>query len=118
MDTATELREQARKLQDAANKLLEAAALLDGLRSDNHQSQAKPAVALPISVRPAASPPTRLEGLRAFLKTHGPSTRREIIEKTQYPIGTIAGLLKESNGFHRDAEGRWSVAEVRKGGGS
>lgn len=54
---------------------------------------------------------TRKEALVSFLKTTGPSTRREILEQTRMPEGTIATCLNDRERFRRRNDGRWEVIE-------
>jgi hypothetical protein len=105
MATGEQLREQARRFEQAARKLLEAADVLDGVvnRNGNLVSVKRPRTML--KVRKG----TRADHLRTFLRQRGPSTRKEIIEATKFPLGTINYLLKEKRGFVRDTDGKWTI---------
>jgi len=46
-----------------------------------------------------------------FIKTHGPSTRSEIVAGTDIPKGTIAYCLKDETRFVRGDDGKWRNAE-------
>jgi hypothetical protein len=110
-ETADHLRAEATRLQNAAQKLLEAAEVLDG------QQQKRPKIER-IRLNPApednsdhAGNGTRAEQLRRYLRLHPGARRRAIIEGTRMPVGTIAYLLKPANGFERDESGGWTVAK-------
>jgi hypothetical protein len=44
-----------------------------------------------------------------FLQSNGPSTRREIVEKSAIPEGTIANVLTNRKDIFRKREGKWEV---------
>ena len=58
---------------------------------------------------PAPAPRPRLRELRAYLEKHGPCERKKLIESAGIPHGTLNDLLREENGFAKDAKGRWYV---------
>ena|SRR3990167_5405345 len=104
--TAQQLREQARRFQEAADKLIEVASILDG--NDVDQS------ALPIHSRingGRAKNGTRLEQLRELLMENGPMKRKDILARAGMPVGTVAGLLQPKHGFKKDDSGLWSAVE-------
>jgi hypothetical protein len=55
---------------------------------------------------------TRRQDLVNFLKLNGPSRRREMLEKTGVPKGTIAYLLADKKTFIRLEDGRWDVRKT------
>lgn len=60
---------------------------------------------------PSEAPPTktRKQFLAEFLRTNGPTTRKDIETKTGLPKGTIAFALNDKNFFQRLSDGRWTV---------
>lgn len=52
---------------------------------------------------------SRLQQLKEFLRTNGPMKRKELIEKSGIPEGSISGLLNYRQHFHQLADGRWEV---------
>jgi hypothetical protein len=58
--------------------------------------------------------PTRKQALIRFLKEHGARTRKELVEQTGLPRGTIDYLLMEKDIFGKRADGRWEVREQNK----
>jgi hypothetical protein len=52
---------------------------------------------------------TRKEFLVDFLRKHGPQTRKEIREKTKFPLGTIAFLLNDKETFQHLPDGKWTA---------
>ncbi len=54
---------------------------------------------------------TRKDMLAEFLKTQGPRTRKEMIERAGIPAGTIAYCLNDDTRFRRLADGRWDVTQ-------
>ena len=106
--TADGLREQARRFEQAAQKLAEAAAALDGSPSRRNGRAMAVEREVEESDRPAGHG-TRLPSLKNFLLTNGPMRRSEIMRQAGMPKGTVAYLLKESNGFKKDKQKRWYV---------
>jgi len=104
--TAQQLREQAKRFQEAAQKLIEVASILDG---DNAVESMSPVRSSVDGRRPKNG--TRLEQLREFLRTNGPIQRKDVLARSGLPIGTVAGLLQEKHGFKKDESGLWSVIE-------
>jgi hypothetical protein len=56
---------------------------------------------------------TRKQQVAEFLRQHGPTPRREIVERTGIPIGTIAYVLNDSETF-RQSHGKWDVKKELK----
>jgi len=106
MTSAVELREQARHYQDAADKLIAAAEVLEGFG----QSNGHPPAAAGKRKRRRGRSGGRLEQLKKFLKDNGPAIRQHIIDNAGLPKGTVAYLLKEKNGFAKDEKKLWHVA--------
>jgi hypothetical protein len=52
---------------------------------------------------------TRKQFLVDFLREHGPQTRREIREKANLPLGTIAFLLNDKETFQHLPGGKWAA---------
>ena len=52
---------------------------------------------------------TRKQFLVDFLREHGPQTRKEIREKANLPLGTIAFLLNDKDTFQRLQDGKWAA---------
>jgi len=110
------LREQAKRYIDAGEKLLAAADALDGLDSpakkngdihkDDREEQTPEAPAA--TERPAAP---RLTELKEFVLKNAPITRKEIIDRSGLPIGTISYLLKPENGFVRLGHKKWGCKQ-------
>jgi hypothetical protein len=82
-----------------------------GKRKTGHKAAGAKRRAKP---KPGANGPkkTRLEGIRELLRKNGPMHRKEIREKTGFPEGTIAFLLKEKN-FKHESDGRWSLRDEK-----
>lgn len=57
------------------------------------------------------TPPTktRKQFLADFLKSNGPTSRKDIEAKTGLPKGTIAFALNDKNVFQRLPDGRWTA---------
>lgn len=119
-ETANTLRAQAKHLQFEAQKLLDAATILDGVTNG-----AKPPTrTTPLSTRhkensksssgrkrkpPSLDTSPTLRMLGGYLKKHGPSFRREIHKGTNINEGTVSFLLNFKEYFSRDESGRWSL---------
>jgi hypothetical protein len=104
LPTGQQLRELAQRYIEAAKKLQDAADILDGNTS------------ITLAVGHPTPPTPRIEGgrlgqLREFLRANGPLTRKEILEQTSIPSGTLGMILKKENGFAQDAQGLWLVPE-------
>lgn len=54
---------------------------------------------------------TRKQFLIEFLKKHGPQTRKELMETTGLPRGTIAFLLNDKDTFVHVAGGKWAARQ-------
>jgi len=52
---------------------------------------------------------TRKQFLVDFLREQGPQTRKEIREKANLPLGTIAFLLNDKDTFQRLQDGKWAA---------
>ena len=52
---------------------------------------------------------TRKQFLTDFLRTNGPTTRKDIETKTGLPKGTIAFALNDKDLFQRLPDGRWTA---------
>lgn len=52
---------------------------------------------------------SRKETLIDFLKTYGPTSRKEIEAKTGMPKGTVAFLLNDKDTFQHLQDGKWTV---------
>ena len=50
---------------------------------------------------------TRLDQLKKYLLAHGPMYRKDVMDKSGIPVGTVAYLLKSQNGFVADPD--WAV---------
>jgi hypothetical protein len=53
----------------------------------------------------------RKEEIAEFIRTHGPSTRSEILAGTNVPDGTISYCLKDVMRFVQDNDGKWRNVE-------
>lgn len=51
-------------------------------------------------------PPTRRAGIIAAFEKHGPMSKKELIEKTGFPRGTVAFTLNDKETFE-PKEGKW-----------
>lgn len=62
---------------------------------------------------PLASPSTktRKQFLADFLRSNGPTARKDIEAKTGLPKGTIAFALNDKDIFQRLPDGRWTVKQ-------
>jgi hypothetical protein len=54
---------------------------------------------------------TRKDMVAEFIKTHGPSTRSEILAGTDVPDGTIAYCLHDETRFVRGEDEKWRNVE-------
>lgn len=54
---------------------------------------------------------TRKGALINLLKSEGPLHRRDILTKTNFPVGTIAYLLNDKETFTHRRDGRWDLAK-------
>jgi hypothetical protein len=52
---------------------------------------------------------TRKDQLIALLKAEGALTRKEIREKTKFPIGTVSFLLNNKEAFSHTDDGKWHL---------
>ena len=104
--TALQLREQAKSFQSAALKLLEAAAILDGNDIEAAPSD-KPLKAKRKYTRRKFT--KRQKQVREFLASGTGAKWAEILAGTKIPKGTLASLLREGSGFHKDEDGKWHV---------
>jgi hypothetical protein len=69
--------------------------------------------------RPASSPrrngetskngTTRKDSLASYLKTNGPTLRKDLLEHAGMPSGTIAACLNDKERFRQLDDGRWDV---------
>ena len=100
MAAITELRAQAKKFEQNAKVLYEAADMLA-----NALSIGSPG-ARPKIIRKSSK---RLRQLKDYLTTNGPKAWAEIMDGTKMPKGTISSLLKEENGFTKTDDGKWAV---------
>jgi len=108
LSTADELREQAKRYQFAAMKILEAAKILEGKVITPPSGQLS-FTSLPPDVRISkiGGKSERLEALLSYFKTNGPAYRKDILKETNIPSGTISFLLRKREYFDRDERGRW-----------
>jgi len=105
-----QLREQAKALQLTAKKLLDAA---DALESLGVQQQEAAAPTVKIAKRPYRTKGSkRLKELKKFLTENPGRVWSEIMAGVAMPKGTLAFLLKEKNGFHKDDNGKWSLNSI------
>lgn len=61
--------------------------------------------------RPARKDSHQLSALKSFVEQNQPIRRKNIMECSSIPAGTIGFLLKERNGFRTDANGLWCVTD-------
>ena len=52
---------------------------------------------------------TRKQAIAKLLKVDGPLSRRDIVARTGFPLGTIAYVLNDKEIFKRRKGGKWSV---------
>lgn len=64
--------------------------------------------------RPSKAKKTRKRLMIDFIRENGPATRREIIEGTGIPMGTVAYCLNDKKTFIRSEDGRWDVRKETK----
>jgi len=50
---------------------------------------------------------TRKSEVIQYLKQHGPASRKELLDATHMPDGTIGFVLKDKSTFQRLADGTW-----------
>lgn len=53
--------------------------------------------------------PARKEQVIAAFREHGPMHRREIIENTGIPMGTVSYLMNDKDTFVKMEDGRWGL---------
>ncbi len=102
--TAKDLIGTAAKFEADAQKLREAAAILDYSNGTGHGPGKQQT--------PQAKPfdGTRAEQLKDYLKRRGgAATRQEILGESGIPAGTVASLLGFSKKFIKDRHERWHV---------
>ncbi|MBA2592825.1 MAG: hypothetical protein H0U97_11440 [Gammaproteobacteria bacterium] len=111
------LRSRAHDLAQRAQRLLDAAAVIEedyGL-SHGHQLEANFTSHIASSEQNTATTPLiaapgeRLKQLIQFLKDHGPKRRSEIAKDSGVPKGTISHLLKDNSHFKQLQDGRWDA---------
>lgn len=96
--TPRQLRQQAQLFREAANKLEEAAALIDGGQEDPVGPLPKPEVFVPVP--PMYGRSERRQQLVKLFQEHGPLRRNRIIELLpDMPKGTLAYLLRDKRYF-------------------
>jgi hypothetical protein len=106
---AVEHQREAEKLQRKAEKLLQAAAVIDdddGNRPPDEDNKAGLYPIQPGNPVPAGSP--RFREVFSLLLQYGPLKRSELMEKG-IPEGTLATVLREGPYFRRIDGGRWEV---------
>jgi hypothetical protein len=118
MEMVADLRRRAQDLMHRAQRLLDAAAVIEedyGL-SQGHQVEIDVTVPIEHSSseqdRPTpaiAAPGERLKQLIQFLKEGGPKRRSEIAKTSGIPVGTISHLLKDNSHFKQLHDGRWDA---------
>jgi len=52
---------------------------------------------------------TRKQAIARLLRAEGPLSRRDIVAKTSFPLGTIAYVLNDKHTFKRTKGGKWSA---------
>jgi hypothetical protein len=118
MEMVADLRRRAQDLTHRAQRLLDAAAVIEQDYSLSHAHQVEIDVTVPIersSSEQKTAPPTiaapgeRLKQLIQFLKDHGPKRRSEIAKDSGVPKGTISYLLKDNSHFKQLHDGRWDA---------
>lgn len=106
MDTKT----LAQQFRQEAAKLLKAADALEG-KLTSSQPRSSPQVNLFSAQRELAvtpSGPTRLDQIKSLIRSNGPMKIADLVANG-VPRGTASSLVKESNGFKRDDQARWSL---------
>ncbi|HEY8749988.1 MAG TPA: hypothetical protein VIM11_18535 [Tepidisphaeraceae bacterium] len=107
LTNASNLREQAARFRDAANKMDEVADILEGTNGQKTVAKNKTNPDRPTRLQKRTG--TRLDQLKKYLLAHGPMYRKDVMDKSGIPVGTVAYLLKSQNGFVADPDGRWTV---------
>ena len=112
-DHAVALRREASRLRGDAEKLDQAAGILEEALSN---STAKLSMLVTRSgQRRKQKVKTTLNRIAELLAEQGPLPRREIIKRGNIPTGSVSTYLKEANGFSRTDDGRWTLAEALEG---
>ena len=69
-------------------------------------------------VKPATGPEdsknSRRKEVKDYLRRNGPLRRRDIIDGTGIPRGTMSVILKVGKDFRRDDKGKWTVKESQR----
>ena len=98
-----------RDLEDTKQRLLETfGGSLPAAKSNGSRPQTVPSTAETNSTIPMSSK----ERLDKYLRENGPVTRKEIVEKSGVPDGSISYLLKNGKFRQRDDE-RWEAVDGR-----
>jgi hypothetical protein len=105
--SSEQLRRLAATYMAAAEKLIAAADVLDGLCQPKKLEPGEPKERVPDDSGQFRQQPRRREQLQFFLERHGPSSRKRIIAESHIPTGTLATILKKKYGFLQDLQGRW-----------
>lgn len=82
---------------------MDAANLLEG------NSQSDDQIELSLNGEKDTGRKTRTNDLRELLTAKGALTRREIVENTKWPTGTISTLLAKKEIFTKNEHGKWRV---------
>jgi hypothetical protein len=62
-----------------------------------------------IALPNAAQGATRRQQIAAFFRANGPMLRKDLIQKSGIPEGTVASNLNDKTAFHQLEDGRWDV---------
>lgn len=58
---------------------------------------------------------SRKDAVAKLIREQGPQSRREIIEKTGFPEGTVAYVLNDKNRFVSTQDDKWDIVENMQG---
>jgi hypothetical protein len=105
LGNAANIRTQARRLQAAAEKLLEAADILDG--GEQNTPLLASTLGNQLSSDEAEIAPSRREQIIHLLQAQGPMRSKDIMDRTGIPRGTIGFVLRDKDTFDQDNMERW-----------
>ncbi|MCX7012476.1 MAG: hypothetical protein NTW86_07935 [Candidatus Sumerlaeota bacterium] len=108
MITAKELIDEALRHEQLARLLRKTAEEMKRFESSGSSASLDPTPGINEREKGGSSARSRKEQLIAFLNEHGPSTRREILEHSGIPVGTIATLLVRKAEFEQTGK-KWTV---------
>jgi hypothetical protein len=77
----------------------------------------KTPVRLPKLIRTTPTEATRKDSIEKMLREHGPMTRKEIMDSSGFPQGTVAYVLNDSNRFI-SKDGKWYVKKEQEAKGA